>query len=417
MKKALLPVFVLMLLINPALKSQWFPQTSSNVNTFSSVWAIDANTAYATTQFSVYKTSNAGVTWSVNLSATAYFDDVVFANPNTGYVIGRASGGAHVYKTIDGGANWTIIGNIPVLTKFSFSLRNPDTLYAGTFGGIYRTRNGGINWENIYGGPSSFTSLFFVNDTSAWATTDVGNIFKSVSAGVTWSATNISDAYPLFNCYFLNLNTGWVVSGNSRIYKSTNAGWIPWTYTTTNIPNCELDAVYFANDMTGWVCGCQGSINRSTDGGITWTQQTVGTTSQLTDIKFVNSLTGWSVGESGRILYTTNGGVNPVGIEPVSNEMPDKFQLKQNYPNPFNPSTVIKFEVTKLSSVKLAIFDILGNEMSAPVKETLNPGTYEIKFDGGNLPSGVYYYKISASSMNNVSEVLFSETKKMVLIK
>ena len=182
MKKILLPVSVLMLLINPALHSQWFPQTSSNINTFSAVWAIDANTAYATTQFSVYKTSNAGITWSVNLTDVAYFDDVVFANPNTGYVIGRASGGAHIYKTINGGANWTIIGNIPVLTKFSFNLRNKDTLYA-----IPDWEDGDYQIRNVPAGTYSinFKGRDGYKDTTIANITVTATTSQSVAASIT----------------------------------------------------------------------------------------------------------------------------------------------------------------------------------------------------------------------------------------
>jgi hypothetical protein len=61
------------------------------------------------------------------------------------------------------------------------------------------------------------------------------------------------------------------------------------------------------------------------------------------------------------------------------------------------------------SNVKLVVFDILGKEISTVVNEKLNAGTYEVKFDGSNLPSGIYFYRLETGS--------FSEVKRMVLIK
>ncbi len=94
--------------------------------------------------------------------------------------------------------------------------------------------------------------------------------------------------------------------------------------------------------------------------------------------------------------------------------VPDKFLLYQNYPNPFNPVTKIKFQIPadgrkQTADVKLIVYDILGKEIKTLVNEQLQPGSYEVTFDGNNLPSGVYFYKLQAGN--------FIETKKMVLLK
>lgn len=98
-----------------------------------------------------------------------------------------------------------------------------------------------------------------------------------------------------------------------------------------------------------------------------------------------------------------------IGIEPISNEIPNRYRLFQNYPNPFNPVTKIKFSVPKLSNVKLLLYDVLGKEIKTLVNNELKPGIYEIDFNGGNLASGVYFYKLISGD--------FEETKKMLLIK
>jgi hypothetical protein len=98
-----------------------------------------------------------------------------------------------------------------------------------------------------------------------------------------------------------------------------------------------------------------------------------------------------------------------VGINQISDKLPDIYSIYQNYPNPFNPATKIKFQIAKLGGVQLKIYDILGREVATLVNEKLQPGTYEVEFDGSNYPSGVYFYKLETEN--------FSQTKKLVLLK
>ena len=73
----------------------------------------------------------------------------------------------------------------------------------------------------------------------------------------------------------------------------------------------------------------------------------------------------------------------------------DGFVLEQNYPNPFNPSTTIKFAVAETQSAKLIIYDVLGNEVAIPFNGTAEGGkVYETEFDGANLSSGIYFYRL-----------------------
>jgi hypothetical protein len=85
------------------------------------------------------------------------------------------------------------------------------------------------------------------------------------------------------------------------------------------------------------------------------------------------------------------------------------FTLEQNYPNPFNPSTRIAFSIPNSSFVSLKVFDILGNEISTLVNRELTSGSYEVEFIGKEIPSGVYFYTITAGD--------FSRTLKMILSK
>jgi hypothetical protein len=85
------------------------------------------------------------------------------------------------------------------------------------------------------------------------------------------------------------------------------------------------------------------------------------------------------------------------------------FALTQNYPNPFNPTTTISYSIPRKGLVKLAIFNILGNEIRTLVAEEMPAGTHQFQFDGRDLVSGVYYYKLEAGE--------FSEMKKFIILK
>ncbi|MEO8512563.1 MAG: T9SS type A sorting domain-containing protein [Ignavibacteria bacterium] len=107
------------------------------------------------------------------------------------------------------------------------------------------------------------------------------------------------------------------------------------------------------------------------------------------------------------ILYGDTSTV--VGINQISSEIPEKFELSQNYPNPFNPTTHFEFKIAEYGLAKLTIYDALGKEVEILMNKELQPGSYEVDWDASKYPSGVYYYKLQAGS--------FAETKKMVLIK
>ena len=95
------------------------------------------------------------------------------------------------------------------------------------------------------------------------------------------------------------------------------------------------------------------------------------------------------------------------GIE--NNSEPVDFNLYQNYPNPFNPETNIKFRISKSGLTILKVYEMSGKEVVTLINEKLIPGIYEVKFNGINLSSGVYYYELSSEK--------YKEIKKMMLIK
>ncbi len=111
-----------------------------------------------------------------------------------------------------------------------------------------------------------------------------------------------------------------------------------------------------------------------------------------------------------------------IGVNNISTEVPASFSLSQNYPNPFNPNTKINFSIPPSKGargmiIKLVVFDILGREIKTLINEELEPGIYEVDFNGANLPSGIYFYRLIAGDPSTGSGLNFTETKTMVLVK
>jgi hypothetical protein len=120
-------------------------------------------------------------------------------------------------------------------------------------------------------------------------------------------------------------------------------------------------------------------------------------------IKFV-TLSG-----RGNSLYIDNIRLNSVPLSSNPPVSPTVYKLENNYPNPFNPATTISFSIPKTSLTKLIIYDVLGREVTRLVNQVMNPGEYKVQFNGTNLSSGVYFYRLEAGE--------FVSVKKMLLIK
>ncbi len=95
-------------------------------------------------------------------------------------------------------------------------------------------------------------------------------------------------------------------------------------------------------------------------------------------------------------------------IKKTSN-LPSDFSLSQNFPNPFNPETKILVTLPQRNEVKLKVYDVLGNQVSVLADGEFEAGSYEFIFDATGLPSGIYFYQMSAGKFNSV--------KKMVVLK
>lgn len=105
--------------------------------------------------------------------------------------------------------------------------------------------------------------------------------------------------------------------------------------------------------------------------------------------------------------------LDPIGIQQIGTAVPETFALHQNYPNPFNPSTKIKFDISTVErsskNVSIKVFDVSGKQVTDLYNGDLNPGSYEVDFDGSKLSSGIYFCRLVTGN--------FSDTIKLVLNK
>jgi hypothetical protein len=197
------------------------------------------------------------------------------------------------------------------------------------------------------------------------------------------------------------------------LYRKRNGGnWV--------VENTSLSSIDYVTKDIVFGCGSAGLILKSFNGGNNWFTSQSGVIFNFSSICFVDTLLGYVCGDNGKILKTTNGG-GVVAMQNSNTYLPEVFSLSQNYPNPFNPVTKIKFQIPQMEttqlrnqlgrvvSTSLIVYDVLGKEVQVLVNQQLQPGTYEVDFDGSNLPSGVYYYKLESGS--------FTVTKKMVFLK
>jgi hypothetical protein len=175
----------------------------------------------------------------------------------------------------------------------------------------------------------------------------------------------------------------------------------------------QVTALYDGSDMEIYLNGeldnfvpMAGSILQTnvdlTIGEALPTEQNYNYSGVLDDIRLYNYGLPFSAVQQ---LYQETAGVHTG----TGSEIPNAYLLNQNYPNPFNPTTAISYQLPAVSDVKLVVYDMLGREVAVLVKERKAPGTYEVKFDGSNLASGVYYLRLQSGD--------FSQVRPMVLLK
>jgi hypothetical protein len=281
------------------------------------------------------------------------------------------------------------------------------------------------------------------------------SVLKSIDGGYTWQW---GDSLGLQNCRLLRIhpkddNIFFSEMNYDDLYKSTDGGFTYQLVDTVGNWSPEQVSFLFDRDSLHILAKAWHNLFFSADGGDTWQSGPADTVKMY--IALDDSISGnyyysrggeifessdygmtWSpliglnrtvVGlykkPGTSILYAattkdiyeiTNG--NAISLKHLIVSLPEPpsvvtedFALYQNYPNPFNPSTTIEFDVEQTCPVTLKIFDIQGREMTTLVDQTMTPGNYKATFNGSNLASGIYFYRIKMGGYTAAKKMLLSK--------
>jgi len=426
-------VIILFFILNSDLQagsgnSYWLVQPQQTSRNLSSCVFTDTSYGWIAGDTGlVLNTTNGGVKW--NTQSTGILNNIhemFFLNRNIGYALAWELDatppnyyGTKILSTTNGGANWnvSIFPDSNVFLNTVFFRDSLNGYIAGSGGKLYYSTDGGAQWINseidsgmVFGFPVEKIK-FYDEDygLAVGGAIDIaGLVWRSTNGGRTWR-TIIIGPEPINDFLFLDKNNAIGVGGDfeygSSNIKSFDAGstWLYEEFQVFGIAN----TIAFRTKEEAWISlGIVDSFLVSTDGGTKWELTGTPQQSRIYDIEFPGERNGWAVGIGGVILkYNTA----VISVNNINTGVPEKFILHQNYPNPFNPETIIRYEIMKTGITELTLYDIKGNEINKLVNELQTAGSYNIKLSGANLPSGVYYYKLSSGG--------YSETKKLVLLK
>jgi len=356
----------------------------------------------------IFLTTNNGTNWAtVNSGLDQRVHSIVVSGTN---LFAGTLGG--VFRSTNNGTSWTAVNSgLTSLSIYPLAV-NGTNLFAGTSNsGVFLSTNSGTSWTAVNSGLTNLeVNALAVSGTNTFAGTN-GGVFLSTNNGTSWTAVNSGLTNSLANAFAVSGINLFVGTFGGGVFLSTNNGtsWTAVNSGLTSLQHLSLFAVDAANILAGTY---DGGVFLSTNNGTSWTAVNSG----LTNLGVL------SLNVSGTSLFlgTSGGSGNGVWTRPLSeiitsveettsNEIPSVYALQQNYPNPFNPTTTIEFSIPYSGLITVKVFNTLGQVVATLVDEELQVGRYRTTWDASGFSSGVYYYRMHATS--------FSETGKLVLIR
>ena len=340
-------------------------------------------------------------------TAEQYF--VAISNDGTHYGVATLTlnSGAQLFESVDGGNtfgaaqtiwNWNPADSLGTIRSIglvyngntpcvSLGLAHVDPV-AGTF-------TPGLPSKMVFWSPTINGGVPVTIDSADGlsGTNQTNDVFVSVTRGVIGMSEDGNAIY----CAYNKARQDTSDLGNNFFdvyfsYSSDNgATWKTPTQLTNNsgpLRDCRYVAIAPSNDVTAGIHNVH-IITQSDSIAASNVNGAPASTSQMIYIKLAID--------------------DPIGIQPISNNVPSGYQLMQNYPNPFNPTTKIRFALPVSGFATLKLYDAAGKEVAKLLSQQVTAGTFEYELKANNLPSGVYFYRLDAGN--------FVDTKKMVLVK
>lgn len=389
-------LFTFFITIN--LCSQWIQVNNGLSNRQVNSLVKSGNILFAGTwpDSGVYISTNYGLNW-VRSSLNTFIVNSFTIQQNNIFVNTYLEG---IFLSTNYGQNWnqTFLNNYDVK---AFVINNSNYIAGnGHLKGIYTSTNFGLNWNQALNNVD--VNDIVAKDNYIFAGTTNNGIYQSSNNGLSWSLVPINTS----TVYSLSTELSIIVAAAYRgVFLSTNNG-LYWFAIDSNY---QVPIPYSVEIMANNIfVGTMGySVFFTSNNGDNWLHIDQGmNNARVTSLCVLNEYI---------FAGTTLNGVyrrhlsEIIGLQNISEEIPDKFFLSQNFPNPFNPITNINFGLPQKTFVKLVIFDLQGREVLQLVNNELSAGLYNIDFDASHLPSSVYFYSIVAKN--------FFEVKKMVLVK
>lgn len=226
-----------------------------------------------------HKTANAGTSWSQTVPVTTshVIYDIVYHNATNYLAVGGspsnpATGGNVAITTTNAGTSWTAQNFSGVPTMFGLHCFNSSTCVASAGAEtMYKTIDGGVNWTVKHSGTTVILyDVDFPSSTIGYAVggdpaTSASAAFKSIDGGETWTALSFIASNVAYGVHFTSVTTGYVVGKGGFIMKTTDGG-INWGSQVSPV-STDLNKIFFADANTGYVSGASGAILKTTNAG------------------------------------------------------------------------------------------------------------------------------------------------------
>lgn len=345
----------------------------------------------------VLKTADYGNTWNlVNGSPTG--NNLFFINESVGYLTARTLN--QLYKTTDSGMSWQLNRDFFNFTPEGVFFTSPEnghviaSIYGAPGGSsIFRTTNGGADWTLTHSYPNTPTlqAIHFIGETTGIIVGYSGRVIKTVDAGENWELIQLPQTETLFAISFPDQVTGYAVGysnfSGSDLIKTTDEGDTWQNILTGGNSGNALRGVYFTSVNNGYAVGENGRIITTSDAGNTWSTSDSGISGTLHSAYALNE-TAFAVGDDGVILKNSS--------TLSSNNLDNRRTLLKLYPNPAHEEIRIESE----AEIKdIAIIDLAGHTV-----KTITKGFNEI--DVIDLPRGIYFFKMRMQEGTVVKKVV-----------
>lgn len=359
-----------------------------------------------TAQNGLYRSTNNGDDWfpfNTNISSTSITGIITLNN-----VTYLSALGGGVFKSDSGNFFQSINGNLSYFGVRVLAVKDNFIYACMDNGDIFRTSNGGNFWAESSSGINSaiYSSSGVLNNNIFIGTAGAG-IYKSSNNGDFWLQVN--NGLGNLNIRVIKIYGNTVYAGTQTgLYYSTNDGNI-WNHLQTNFSNNDIRALEISGSHI--FAGTHGAgIYKSSNSGQNWTaiNEELYVLYINTIYKDINYLFA-GAGSGGAMRRPLS---QVISVKWISLEIPAEFELGHNYPNPFNQSSMFNVRCSMSGKVKVILYDINGREIFTLLNEYLDAGIYSVRFDAGDLPGGVYFYRMFTESGKD-----FSQVRKMIILR